>query len=395
MLTVTEAQHQIRQFAHSFGSESIGIDKVLNRVLAQDIAAKRDSPPFNRAAMDGISIKFSDVEAEIKKYVIIETIHAGDSASKIIVSGQCYKIMTGAAVPDCSNCVIRIEDCIQSENVITISNLEVKYFQNIAAQAEDFAANSVILKAGQICSPTIISVLASLGLQRIEVKKLPSIGLIATGNEIVPIYEEPNKVQIRDSNSYAMAAFLENYKINIGFSDIVSDNPEHLKKIIGYSLKHDITIITGGVSAGDADHVPEVLQTLGVKKIFHKVQVKPGKPIWIGVFEDNKVVFALPGNPISVQVAYKIFIEPYLRACFGLPNIPPILLPMAAQRTKKVKFDEYFPCRLTNTPFFGIEHTKFNGSGDIVGTINTIGLALHPSDQDILHLHDVCEVIFW
>ena len=227
------------------------------------------------------------------------------------------------------------------------------------------------------------------------VQKPPSVGLISTGDEIVPIHQKPSAVQIRDSNSYAIASFLESYKIPIFYKGLVSDNKEHLKQTIRNSLSNDITIISGGVSAGDADFVPEVLLELGVVKVFHKVQIKPGKPLWFGVYEGNKVVFSLPGNPISVQVAYKIFIEPYLRKCLGLSSLPIFRLPILADRTKKVKFDEYFPCKVVTNDISGLMPIKFNGSGDISGTFNSDGIALQPSEKEILSQNDICEFIFW
>jgi molybdopterin molybdotransferase len=155
-------------------------------------------------------------------------------------------------------------------------------------------------------------------------------------------------------------------------------------------------VLSGGVSKGDADYVPEVLHALGVKQIFHRIQIKPGAPLWFGVLPNGGVVFGLPGNPVSVQVACRLFIEPYLRTCFGIKLREPVILPFQGTKLKKTKFDEYFPCKIaTDSTFSGLVPLRNNSSGDIAATLGSDGIALHPHDTEELAEGMPVKFYFW
>jgi molybdopterin molybdotransferase len=161
-------------------------------------------------------------------------------------------------------------------------------------------------------------------------------------------------------------------------------------------LDKEVIVLSGGVSKGDADFVPEVLQSLGVKQIFHRIQIKPGAPLWFGTLPNSGVVFGLPGNPVSVQVACRLFIEPYLRTCLGLQLREPIILPFLGEKLKKTKFDEYFPCKIvTDTTSSGLLPLRNNSSGDIAATLGSDGIALHPHTLEILTPSTPVKFYFW
>jgi molybdopterin molybdotransferase len=161
-------------------------------------------------------------------------------------------------------------------------------------------------------------------------------------------------------------------------------------------LQQEILFISGGVSAGDADFIPQILKECGVKEIFHKVQIKPGKPLWFGKNEETQtIVFALPGNPVSVQVAFKVFIEPFLRKCLGLAQISSFKLPILTERVKKVKFDEFFLVKLQHQPNLSVMPLQFNGSGDILASALSDGIVWHPAAKDKLLQNDVVDFIAW
>jgi molybdopterin molybdotransferase len=236
--------------------------------------------------------------------------------------------------------------------------------------------------------------LASLGKAFIKVYRKPNVAIISTGNEIKKVSEAILPYHIRDSNTYSTTGFFYNYHITPAYKEIIPDDKEKLRAGIEKALEADILILSGGVSMGDADFIPEILQELGVKKIFHKIQIKPGKPLWFGKTEST-VVFALPGNPFSVQVAFKIFIEPYLRACMGMKQIIPLKLPIAGNKKKKTSFDEYFPCKISSLNQTRIQSVAFNGSGDIRAAIESDGIALHPSAQGDISEGEFMEFLFW
>jgi molybdopterin molybdotransferase len=155
-------------------------------------------------------------------------------------------------------------------------------------------------------------------------------------------------------------------------------------------------IISGGVSKGEADYVPEVLTSLGVQEIFHRVKIKPGNPLWFGKLPNGGVVFGLPGNPISVQVGFKVFIEPFLRKCFLLDALQPLYFPLLNERTKKTKFTEYFPCKISSTQnTTGLLSKKMNTSGDISATMDSDGIAVHPAAMGTLDKNSVVEFYYW
>ncbi len=395
MLTVKEAQNIICQLAESFGAEMVSIQNAQGRVLAEEVVADRDYPPFNRAAMDGYAIRAEDfLENGLREFHIIEEIYAGALPSKNITKGTCYKIMTGASTPLDADTVIRVEDATQNGRNVFFRIDQLKKGQNIAKRGEDRKEGELVLKKNTRLNAPEIAALAVLGKKEVSVQKLPMVSIVSTGDEVIPIEQTVLPHQIRNSNQYALESFLKNYSIEIADKRLVSDNKEVLSKAVLDFIDSDILILSGGVSMGDADFVPEVLHSAGVEIVFHKVALKPGKPLWFGKSRRG-VVFALPGNPMSVQVAFKIFIEPFLRKSFGLPDLLILKLPMAAGRIKKVSFDEFFPCAIESNGPSALRPVKVNGSGDVTSTLYSQGLALQEHDKMELKEGDLVDFIFW
>jgi molybdopterin molybdotransferase len=395
MLTVKEAQNIICQLAKNFGTEMVSIQNAQGRVLAEDIVADRDYPPFNRAAMDGYAIRVEDfLENGLREFQITEEIYAGRLPSKSITKGTCYKIMTGSSTPLDADTIIRVEDAAQNGNKVSFLTTQIKKGQNIAKRGEDKKEGELVLRRNTLLKAPEIAALAVLGKKNILVQKIPVVSIISTGDEVIPIEQTVLPHLIRDSNSYALEGFLKNYSVNVVNKRLVSDNKEILSKTILDFIDSDIIIISGGVSTGDADYVPEVLNAARVEKIFHKVAIKPGKPLWFGKSRSG-VVFALPGNPMSVQVAFKIFIEPFLRKCFGLPDLLILKMPMATDRIKKISFDEYFPCAIESKDISALRPVIINGSGDVTSTLHSHGLALQEQERKELREGDLVDFFFW
>ena len=381
MLSYIEAQNIIKSFARSFGTENVSIDNALGRVLAEDVFADRDYPPFNRSAMDGYAIRKEDFENGIKEFRVCDTIYAGGVTDKIISPGQCYKIMTGAAVPLSANAVIRREDAKENDLEVTFLLDEVKPFQNIARKGEDLKKGVLVLGKSVRCNPSIVGLLASIGKYEICVEALPKVAVITTGNEVVDAYEEARDVQIRNSNFYVLKSLLKKWNIPVSFYQHVLDDPKQITSAIAKALECDIVIINGGVSAGDVDYVPEVLNASGVEQLFHKVAIRPGKPFWCGC-KDATMVFALPGNPLSCLVTFTIFIQHFLECCFGIASSS-LSLPLESERKQRVKLDEFFPVKMEGVPARFVP-VLFNGSGDIRLAYEAQALAIHSSDKPAL-----------
>ncbi len=380
MLDYKEAQQLIAGLARSFGQETVGLDEAFGRVLTEQILADRDYPPFNRATMDGYAISGEDWGSGTKIYTVKEVLFAGQRYQKEILSGECYKIMTGAAVPPGADVVIQREDATAENDQVKFNLEKIKPFLNIAKKGGDIKAGSCIIDRNCICTAAVIALLASVGKAEVKVGKLPVVALFTTGDEVVEPGQAVSDVQIRNSNQYLLKSLLKEWQIKPAIYKHIPDDQAKLKQEIGVALNADLIILCGGVSMGDADYVPGILEDLGVKKLFYKVSIKPGKPIWCGQLPSGGLVFALPGNPFSCHVTFKLFVEHYLKICFGLPKKDWPMLLLSAQKLKKTAFDEFFPVIADQQ----VTAVLFNSSGDVKAALKANAIALHPAaSQDL------------
>jgi molybdopterin molybdotransferase len=379
MISFQEARSIILSKAHSFGVESVDLENALERVLAQDIYASRDFPPFNRSMMDGIAINIDDFQNDIKQFKCVETVLAGSISNKELKQGECYKIMTGAAVPASANAVIKIEDLSFKDDIYAIMVEGVIRHQNIANQGQDVKKDNLAIKKGTLVRAATIGFLASLGLAKVCVEILPKVKLITTGNEVLDLGQEVMPTHIYNSNKYVIKALLNQNQISLSGNLHVLDDVEALELNIHQNLLDtDILIISGGVSAGEVDYIPSILEDLGLHKLFHKIAIKPGKPIWCGIFENKTMVFALPGNPYSCLVTFKLFIEFYINACLNKSNLEMIPLPLNFNRQKPSNLDEFFPIDFTDG---GLNKIAINGSGDVRLGFEANALALQIAER--------------
>ena len=400
MIDFRTAQHLVLQQAHSFGTETVPLEQALGRVLAETIHADRDYPPFDRASMDGYALRFADLENSVRRFTVIETLLAGYEPARLLAAGECYKIMTGAAVPTGAgaNVIIRRENAIEEGDMMVLPDIPVealpaatlpapadprfpwKPYQNIARRGEDLATGAVVIDRPCHCEPPVIGLLATLGHVTVKVERRPAIGLLTTGDEVVPAGGEVSPVQIRNSNRWLLGSALQKTGVELRAWDHAPDDPRLLRERIEALLANDVLILCGGVSAGDADYVPAVLESAGIKKLFHKVAMRPGKPVWCGVSKEGKMIFALPGNPFSCLVNTVLLIRPYLEACYGLRPAEPLGLMMGVARKKRSPLDEFFPVYLHGNPA-RLTPVTLNGSGDIRLGMQAGGLALHPAAE--------------
>jgi molybdopterin molybdotransferase len=378
MLSFQNAIDTVRSLASSFGTESVHIDDALGRILAENISADRDYPPFNRCSMDGYAIRKEDFDAGTRNFEVVETIYAGQTSKTTLQKNQCYKIMTGAAVPLSANAVIRREDCLESAGKVEIQAEICLTSQNIATKGQDIKESTPVLSIGDICSTPIVSLLATLGKEYVIVNKQPKIAVFTTGDEVVEVGKPVSEVQIRNSNGHLLKALLKERNISPKLYKHVADNKEDFKKAFTEALYYDVIITSGGVSAGDADFLPEVFEELNIKKVFHKTAIKPGKPIWVGKMQNGGTVFALPGNPFSTLVTFRLFVDLFLKLSSG---ISPITNQKSFHgvRSKLTNLDEFFPVNI-NEENNCLEPIAINGSGDIRLGLNADAIAHHPAE---------------
>jgi molybdopterin molybdotransferase len=316
MISTKEALKIVQNNAFVPDISNVSLLESLGRILAEDIVADRDFPPFDRVAMDGIGINSSDTKTKIS----IENIQfAGESQKSLSDSNACIEVMTGAILPLGCDAVVRYEDVDiqevegQKMSFITIPLEEIKQGQNIHRKGIDRKEGDILLTKGMKISPAEIAVMASVGKNNVLVQTPPRVAVISTGDELVDFDQTPEYYQIRMSNSYMLAGALQSLGIVANRFHLTDDKELMFKYLEQILLNHDVILLSGGVSAGKKDFLPEILTDLGVKKLFHKVAQKPGKPFWFGKTDDNKVVFALPGNPVSTFLCFCKYALPSIK----------------------------------------------------------------------------------
>ncbi|MBU2996517.1 molybdopterin molybdotransferase MoeA [Cellulophaga baltica] len=318
MITYDEAFRRVMLYTQDFGEETVDLMSSQNRILAETIYADRDFPPFNRSTKDGIAINQSALEKGLRTFKIEGVISAGMPQQILQDSSNCLEIMTGAVLPENADTIIMYEDVDLKDGSATI-NADPKKGQNIHFKGSDKKEGTVLLDKGIQISASEIGILASVGKSEVLVKKLPKVCVISTGDELVPVDETPLSHQVRTSNVLSLKAALLEEKIDATHLHIYDDK-KGIEERLKIATKHyDVLLLSGGVSKGKFDFIPEVLDELGVEKIFHKVLQRPGRPFWFGVHEEYKtVVFSFPGNPISTFSNYHVYFTPWLKNSLGL-----------------------------------------------------------------------------
>ena len=319
MITFQEAYQKVVEHTLSLGTEEVSLIQSMNRVLAEDIHADRDFPPFNRATKDGIAIQYSEFLKINHQFKIEGEASAGMPQQRLKDTKNCLEVMTGAVVPAHTDTIIMYEH-ITIENGRATLNKDVTKGQNIHYQGTDEKKGAKLLDKGITISPAEIGVMASVGKSVVKVMGLPRICAIATGNELVAIDSVPEPHQIRKSNGISLEAALSNLSIRSSSLHILDDKvilEKELKKAV---TENDVLLLSGGVSKGKYDFIPEVMDALGVEKVFHRVAQRPGKPFWFGVHRELKtVIFSFPGNPVSTFANYHVYFLPWLHTSWDIP----------------------------------------------------------------------------
>jgi molybdenum cofactor synthesis domain-containing protein len=297
-------------------TEILPVDEALGRVLAKDIVAEADVPPFNRSAMDGFAVRAEDTHGASPQNPKIlrcrNAIYAGDLPATAVAKGECAKIATGAMIPQGANAVVMVEDTEMVEDVVKIFQA-VSPGANISLSGSDIARGTKVVSEGCVLNPGKIGVLTTLGIARVEVYCKPTVAIIPTGTEVAEVGTELKKGQVYDSNSFTLAALVrENGGIPKKI-EIAEDTMEGVESSLDKTLEmnSDLILFSGGSSVGERDLLVDVISKRG-KVLFHGVQIKPGKPLLCGVV-DGKIVLGIPGYPTSCLVIGYVFVAPILR----------------------------------------------------------------------------------
>lgn len=348
MLTVAEARNAISRAILEFDTEAVELSGATGRVLRQSVFAERDQPPFDRVTMDGIAVAFDSFARGTRTFTIQDTQHAGDPVTVLTDETHCIEIMTGAVLPQGTDCVIPVERIVVANgNAEVERDYTPERRQFVHSQGSDHRRNGEVLTPGSVITPLDLAIIVSCGLQQVEVATQPVIRVISTGNELVPPGQPIAAHQIRLSNGPAVVAMLQQQGFSACRHDHLMDDLESLKtSIAGHLREAGILILSGGVSMGKADFVPRVLDELCVKPVFHKISQRPGKPMWFGLGPENQAVFALPGNPVSTLVCCRHYVLPALFEASGRPAHTKEYALLTEDVTFKPELTYFLPVRL-------------------------------------------------
>lgn len=382
MISVSEAWEMIAHHPWKPTVENVPLAEAEGRVLAQDVLASRDFPPFDRVTMDGMALRLKGRGSGHR--ISIESTHfAGDPSCTLKDPNACIEVMTGATLPKGTDTVIPVEhyDVVDGQAVL---HTEAKQGQNIHRQGYDRQAGSPLLDAGTEIHAGIIGVLATEGLSQVQVLTLPPCTIVSTGNELVPVEANPAPHQIRQSNVHVLAALARKQGLTPSLLHL-NDEPEAMKAALKPVIEAGgVVLLSGGVSKGKKDHLPDVLDDLGVQKHFHRVAQRPGKPFWFGTTQQT-AVFAFPGNPISATFGMIRYALPWLKNSLSQSTQPEMAM-LTQEYSFKPSLSLFLPVQIRNVQGqLMASPTPSNGSGDLAGLIDVDGFIELPPEPQVFH----------
>jgi molybdopterin molybdotransferase len=382
VLTPADADELIRQHLQCLPVESLPLAQCAGAVLRENIYAERDQPPYDRVAMDGIALSSRAVDTGSRSFRIQATQAAGDAPLALEAPADCIEVMTGAALPSGCDSVVAVEELTVADGKAALApHVRVEPWQNVHRRGTDTRQGTLLLSAGQRLHAPEIAIAASAGMPRIRVASQPMLVVISTGNELVEPGEAVLAHQVRRSNAYAAVSALREHGFQRVADDHIRDDVEELRVRLRLHLEtHDVLVLSGGVSMGRFDLVPQALQELGVRTVFHTVAQRPGKPLWFGIAPSGAAVFGLPGNPVSTLVCLTRYVLPALSGSLGQTPESAQRMALGAPFTVKAPLTHFIPVRLQQDDW-GREWAipaPTNGSGDFTSLAGTAGFVELP-----------------
>jgi molybdopterin molybdotransferase len=387
MITYEEALNIIIENSYLFDKELVPLLESQGRVLAEDVFSDINMPPFNRSAVDGFACRKEDIGDPLE---VIETIRAGSFPTKKISPGKCTRIMTGAPVPDGADCVIMVEETVEiAPDKIKFTGEKTK--TNISPFAQDIRDGERVISSGTLIKPQHIAIMAAVGYVNPVVAIRPKVAVIATGDEIVEPHLKPGISQIRNSNAYQLVALAEKAGTIPSYPGIAPDNEEDTYSMITEALaQSEVLLLTGGISMGTYDFVPEILGKAGIEILFRTVAVQPGKPTIFGIKGDKRI-FGLPGNPVSSFTIFEILVKPMLWKMMGVTEpVRSLSLPLG-QDYKRTRTDrmQWLPVQIRDGRVYPLE---YHGSAHIFSLATAHAIAAIPLGITKLSAGDFIDV---
>ena len=383
-LSVTDAQKCVLESVAVLGTEPVRLEQSLGRVLAEDVRANRDLPPYDVSAMDGYALRSADLKNIPAALEIIEDIKAGDMPAKVVRAGQCARIMTGAPVPEGADAVIRVEDTHASSESKVQINVAVKPGNDIRNRGEGMRNGEVVLTAGTEITPGVTGVLATVKAAQVQVYRRPRVAILSTGNELEDMDDPVDPDKIPNSNSYALMAQVQALGLEPDLLGIARDDPAELEEYLQRGLRFDVLLVSGGTSVGVHDYVRPIIESLGVQMKFWRVAMKPGHPVAFGITAHTRF-FGLPGNPVSSMVCFEQFVAPALRRMMGHARL--FRRTIAARLTHDLKHQpgrtEFVRVTLAkDAGGYAATSTGAQGSGMLLSMARADGLMVVPAESN-------------
>ncbi|MDQ6954472.1 MAG: molybdopterin molybdotransferase MoeA [Mariprofundaceae bacterium] len=396
--SVTEAQACILQHVQRLGVETVALHDSLDRVLAEDVAANRNHPPYDVSAMDGYALRFTDIEMAnpevAMRLTVVDDIRAGQMPQVTIQQGQAARIMTGAPTPMGIDTVIRIEDT-QADGDDVLILTPPKQGANIRPLGENLKTGRVVFKQGTMITPGVLAILAMVKKKEVPVFSKPSVAILSTGDELEDIDEPIDENKIPNANSHALYAQCKSLGIEATLLGIAKDNAQDLKTKLEEGLKYDVLLASGGVSVGHHDFVRPTLEALGMTMHFWRVAMRPGHPLAFGTSEQGTAIFGLPGNPVASMVCFEQFVAPALRQIMGHGKLYRRTLNVRLSHDLKAASGRTLFVRVTlssDTEGYVATSTGAQGSGVLMSMALADGLLLVPADSEGLRAGEMVTV---
>jgi molybdopterin molybdotransferase len=411
MINVDEALALIGQHLPAGRVSEVPLEDSLGHVLAEEIASDIDSPPYDKAMVDGYAVVSDDLADGRAELEVLEEITAGKVPTCDVGPGRCSRVMTGAPIPRGCDAMIMIErseliedtsaasPTAESRQRVRLEDAPPSPGAHILNAGTIMRQGDVVLHEGDEIRPMEIGLLAEVGHGRVKVFDRPRVAILATGDELVSPEQRPQSGQIRNSNGPMLCAAVRRHGGQVLDLGVARDRRDALVERITAGLEADMLVLSGGVSAGVLDLVPGVLAEMGVKQVFHKVRLKPGKPLWFGVRsggDHTSLVFGLPGNPVSSLVCFELFVRPVMAALSGHGFRQPPRIQAALAQSHQVRGDRptFFPARVqTSGHPPQVALAPWKGSSDLRGLAGINALAYFPAGERAYTPGEMLEVI--
>jgi len=393
MLRVSEALGLVLGRARPLPAVDLALEDSTGRRLAVEVRADADQPPFDKALVDGYAVRSSDLPSLPRSLRVGESIFAGRVPTRSLAPGEAAEITTGAPLPSGADAVVMHEKTTRRGDFVEILPQEIRPGLNRLMRGRVYRGGDRLLEPGGALNPARLGLLASVGAATVRVVDRPRVAVVPTGDELVEFSETPGPGQIRNSNAAMLRALATRAGAEAWASPILPDEPDALREGLRRALDADVALVVGGVSAGSKDLVPATLRALGVVEVFHKVRLKPGKPLWFGVgpSRDGRpptLVFGLPGNPLSGLVNFHLFVAPALGVLAGGPPRGPATIPAraAVRLEHRGDLETWLPARVVepthpSTGLRAVEPTGWNGSADLAAAARADGFLVLPDRE--------------